>query len=251
MRRAGGLAARAASAATLLLASLALSACGASPAPLGPAGTDGLVIPTPSADPTDFSTTASNVWFPLARGTHWLYRQYTPGGNRRVDARVLPGTRRIDGVSTTGVAWTVQVGGRTRVSMTRWYGVDRSGNVWWFGQRIGLGPRLDTLAPRSWLAGRRGAEAGVVLTAHPRDGDGYLNARAPRVVERRSTVTSLDGTVGTTTKTYRHVVVTADRSTLAPLDDVQSFYARGIGLVAQQDVTSTSTSLSLVRVTRG
>lgn len=251
MVRAGGLVARAAPLVGVLGAALVLSACGASPAPLGPAGTDELVIPTPSPDPTDFPGDTSNAWFPLAPGTRWLYRQYTVSGNRRVDARVLPEARQIEGVATTALEWTVRERGRTSVVMTRWYAVDRSGNVWWFGQRNGAGPTLDRLARRSWLAGRRGAEAGVVLTARPREGDGYFNARLPRVVERRSTVTGLDGTVATTTRTYHHAVVTADRSTLAPLDDVQSFYARGIGLVAQQDTTSTSTSLALLRMSRG
>jgi hypothetical protein len=32
---------------------------------------------------------------------------------------------------------------------------------------------------------------------------------------------------------------------------VQSFYGAGLGLVAQQDTTSTSSSLSLIRVRRG
>jgi hypothetical protein len=246
MTRAGGVVA------ALALAAGVLTGCGASPAPLGPTGTDELVIPTPSPDPADFPGGTTNAWFPLEQGTRWLYRQYTPFGNRVVDARVLPATRRIEGVETTGIRWSMPTRRTTRVAMTRWYAVDRAGNVWWFGQEVGTRvPVLDRLARKSWLAGRHGAEAGVVVTARPRQGDGYFNARQPRVVQRRSEVLGLNGTVGTTTRTYRHVLVTEDRSTLAPLDDVQSFYGRGLGLVAQQDTTSTSTSLALVRVTHG
>jgi hypothetical protein len=124
--------------------------------------------------------------------------------------------------------------------------------VWWFGLRAApRGPRLDRLAPRSWLAGRHGARAGLVLTATPRVGDGYVNAAQPRVVARRSTVVSVDGTVATAWRTFHHSVVTRDLSSLAPLHSVETFYARGIGLVAEEDSTSTSTSLTLRRMTPG
>lgn len=234
----------------LLLGALLLTACGASPAPLGPAGVDELTIPTPSPDPADFGVGAENAWFPLEPGTRWDYLRYTPSGNRRVVASVLPGRRRIEGVLTTAVRW--RFGRHLHTAMVRWYAVDRAGNVWWFGQRVVRdAPRLDPLAPLSWRAGRHGAEAGLVLTTTPRDGDGYPNARQPRVVARRSTVMTLDGRVATSAHTYRHTVVTSDHSSLAPLHSVLTYYARGLGMVAQQDTTSTSTSLALVRVHRG
>jgi hypothetical protein len=253
MTRAAGWAARgAAPAVALLLGSLLLGGCGASPAPLGPAGVDELTIPTPSPDPADFAGGAQNAWFPLERGTRWTYLQYTPTGNRRVVASVLPARPLVDGIATTAVRWQVQIRGRLHTAMVRWYAVDSGGNVWWFGQRVYRHtPRLDRLAPLSWRAGIKGAEAGLLLTATPRDGDGYLNASQPRVVARRSTVMTLDGRVATTTHTYRHTVVTRDLSSLAPLHSVQTFYGRGLGMVAQQDTTSTSTSLALVRVHRG
>lgn len=253
MTRAAARAARSAAVvAALTLGSTALSGCAGSPASLGPAGVDELTIPTPSPDPADFSGRAQNAWFPVVPGTRWTYRQYTTNGNRRVVATVLPRGPRIQGLATTAVRWQVGSGTAEHTAMVRWYAVDRAGNVWWFGQRVvRAGSRLDPLAPRSWRAGLHGAEAGLVLTATPRDGDGYANARQARVVARRSTVQSLDGTVATTSRTFHHTVVTRDLSSLAPLHSVQSFYARGLGLVAQQDTTATSASLSLVRVRRG
>jgi hypothetical protein len=46
-------------------------------------------------------------------------------------------------------------------------------------------------------------------------------------------------------------VVTRDLSSLAPLHVVLTYFARGLGLVAQQDTRATSTSLTLVRTERG
>jgi hypothetical protein len=236
----------------LTVAAAALTGCGASPAPQGPAGIDGLTIPTPSPDPSDFAVGTQNRWFPLEPGTRWTYRQDTPTGHREVIATVLARPHPVDGVSTAAVRWQVTDQARTRTAMVRWYAVDGAGNVWWFGQRVlPRGEPLDKLAPRSWLAGRDGAEAGLVLSATPRRGDGYANAREPLVVARRSTVLGLTGTVTTADRTFHDTVVTRDLSSLAPLHTVQTYYGRGLGMVAQEDTTATSITLSLVRVRRG
>lgn len=253
MTRAGAWATRAAlSIAAAALPVALLSGCGASPEPVGPAGIDGLTIPTPSPDPQDFTGHAENVWFPLDPGTRWTYRQYLPTGLRTVVATVLPGQRRIAGIATTAVRWQYREHGTDRTAMIRWYAVDSAGNVWWLGQHVDTRqPRLDLLAPRSWQAGVHGAEAGLVLTADPRLGDGYLNAAEPDVVARRSTVDSVGSTVVTAEHEFRHTVVTRDLSTLEPLHVVQTYYARGLGMVAQEDTRVVSTSLSLVRMHRG
>jgi hypothetical protein len=132
----------------------------------------------------------------------------------------------------------------------RWYAVDRAGDVWWFGQDRRRGPVVDDLAPRSWLAGQGGAEAGLVVSADPRVGDGYASADAPGVVERRSTVTSLTATLATPTHTYRDTVLTRDLSSLRPTQTTESFYARGTGLVAQQTSGVRASDLTLLRVRR-
>lgn len=252
MTRAGAWAARAGALITVAaLVAATLAGCGASPEKLGPTGVDELTIPTPSPDPADFSRRATNPWFPLVAGTRWTYRQDTVTTMSTVVAEVLPGTREIAGVPTTAVRWWVVERGDQRLAATRWYAVDRDRNVWWFGQQVAPGsPPIDPLARRSFEAGRDGAEAGLVLPAHPRDGDGFWNARQPGVVERRSTVLSLDATVATTRQTFRHTLATRDLSSLEPVHTVQAYFAPGVGLVAQQDTAATSQTLTLVRVRR-
>jgi hypothetical protein len=229
----------------------ALTGCGASPKKVGPTGVDELTVPTPSPDPADFSRRATNPWFPLVAGMRWTYRQDTVTSTGTVVAEVLRDTREIAGVPTTGVRWWAVERGERRLAVTRWYAVDRDGNVWWFGQEVAPGsPPIDPIARRSFEAGRDGAEAGLVVPADPRDGDGFWNARQPDVVARRSTVLSLDATVATTRQTFRRTLVTRDLSSLEPVHTVQSYFARGTGLVAQLDTAATSETLSLVRVRR-
>jgi len=225
-----------------------LGACGASPTTLGPSGIDGLTIPTPTPDPDDFGDGVANPWFPLQPGTAWTYRRDTPTQSQTFAAEVLPVSEEIAGVATTGVRWEVRRHGRTVPVLVRWYAVDDAGNVWWFGQDVRRGPLVDDLARDSWTAGEDGAEAGLVLSAEPRVGDGYANAEAPGVVERRSTVVSLTATVATPRRTYTDAVLTRDLSSLQPTQVVQSFYARDIGLVAQQTTGAATADLTLLRV---
>ena len=232
-----------------LLAWFALSACGASPAPVGPTGIDQLTIPTPSPDPADFSPDVDNTWFPLPPGTTWTYQRATVDGSERLVATALPGTRRIDGVETRPVRWVALRDGGTTPLAVRWYAQDTAGNVWWFGQRLTrLGRDLDALATRTWLAGRAGARAGLVMAASPRMGDGYANAYAPGVVERRSTVVSLHATASVPARTYHDAVLTRDVSRIEPIHVDRSYYAPEVGLVAQQTVSTTTSELFLVRM---
>jgi hypothetical protein len=218
-------------AAALAAVTALLVACGASPRPLGPSGVDGLTIPTPSPDPADFGDGVDNPWFPLAPGTVWTYRRDAATADVGLVAGVLPEHREIAGVATTGVRWQVARHGRRVTVLVRWYAQDRAGNVWWFGQDVGRGPVVDDLARRSWAAG-------------------YVNAAAPGLVERRSTVVSLTATLSTPNDTYRDAVLTRDLSSLQPTQTTDSYYARGIGLVAQQTTGTRTSDLTLLRVSR-
>jgi hypothetical protein len=236
-------------AATLLGGALAttLGACGASPMAVGPTGIDGLTIPTPSPDQADFAARVDNPWFPLVPGTVWVYKSFSATQSGRVVATVLRTPREIAGVATTGVRWQTPQHGRSVTIVVRWYAEDTAGNVWWFGQDVRR-PSLmvDPLAGRSWLAGQGGVEAGLLLSAQPRVGDGYVNAQGPGV-ERRSTVVSLTATVATPGRIYRDTVLTRDVSSLVPTEATQTFFARGVGIAATETMGVTASDLSLMR----
>ena len=229
------------------LLSSTTTACSAGlPPTLGPAGVDGLEIPTPSPDPGDFVTGVDNPWFPLAQGTTWTYRVFDAAGRATERVSVLPRTTSVDGVACTGVREVTRLpGGRVLSTVDRWYAQDRAGNVWWLGQEV----RGRASGVRSWRAGERGARAGLVMAATPRLGDGYVEADAPGVLRLEAEVLTLDGERSGPHGTYDHLVVVSE-GTPGLQGTARDFYARGIGLVSSSSVSPSISERDLVAVTR-
>lgn len=153
--------------AAVVLLALVLGGCagfGGGPRAYPPTGIDGLTIPTPSPRGSDFVAVVDNPWFPLRVGHRWVYGVSQPAGTRVV---TVTGRGRVDGVSTTRVTVRSSTG-----ETVDDYAQDRSGNVWWFGHHGGGDgdPSVD------WAAGVDGAQAGLVMPAHPRLGDGFRMA---------------------------------------------------------------------------
>lgn len=204
-----------------VFAVLLATGCGTASEPSPPTGVDGLVVPTPSIDPDDFVTGIDNPWLPLQVGATW---EYDVTGER-------PGTRTvtthegpdIEGVATTAVltVTTTERGRATEVS--DFYAEDRAGNVWWFGRQ------------GEWQAGEDGARAGLVMAAAPRVGDGYREAHAEGVVDRRAEVVDLEGSREVPHGEYDGLVTIATTSPLTGVVEHAS-YAEGVGLVLLETI---------------
>ena len=203
-----------------VLAALVLAGCGSASDPSPPAGVDGLVIPTPSVDPDDFVTGVDNPWLPLPVGATW---EYAVTGVRQGSTTVttLEGPD-VEGVATTAVrAETTPEKGAPTV-VTDFYAQDAAGNVWWFGRE------------GEWLTGQDDAEAGLVMAADPRVGDGYRQAEAAGV-DRRAEVIGLDGRRSVPSGTYDDLVTVAVTSPLTGVVE-HAYYAEGVGLVSLNTV---------------
>ncbi|WP_232678895.1 hypothetical protein [Nocardioides sp. R-C-SC26] len=153
------------------LAVALLSGCSTASEPSPPTGIDELTIPTPDPAPSDFVPQVDNPWLALD---------------------TAPGPE-VVGVPTTLFSHD---------GVVDFVAQDRAGNVWWFGRE------------GEWQVGQVGQvgaepiEAGLLIAAHPRQGDGYLTVGNLGVLEPRATVVDVDE------ERVELAVVTPDGSTL-------------------------------------
>jgi hypothetical protein len=196
---------------------LALGSCGmGAPRSAPPSGVDGLVVPTPSIDPTDFVTVVDNPWLPLAVGSRW---RYAASDGASVEVTVT-GTGPVAGVEAT-VVDTVErrPGGRVVERSSAWFAQDSEGNVWHVGDE-GV-----------WEAGEAGAEAGLAMPATPRVGDGFVEEHAPGLAGDESRVLAVDARRTTSYDAFDGLVQVERSSPLEPGRTTEAFYARDVGLV--------------------
>jgi hypothetical protein len=161
----------------------------------------------------------------------WTYDVSDADGAHKRRVTVAGRLREIAGVATTVVVTVEEK--RTHAD---YYAQDRAGNVWWFG-RSG-----------QWLAGTDDAEAGVVMLAKPRVGDGYREAYLSDVVEDIATVESVTDTAVTPSGEYDGVVRIKHTSPLDPGTTAQRAYAPGVGLVSERVVSGKYRTVQLVAV---
>ncbi|UUZ57997.1 hypothetical protein [Nocardioides sp. B-3] len=147
-------------------------------------------------------------------------------------------TRGVAGVTTTVVHDVVRDATGAVIEDTfDWYAQDTRGNVWYFGEDTTAFEDGEQSTEGSWEAGVDGAQAGPVMAATPRVGDGYQQEFLPGEAEDRAEVLSLDETRGEWTA----LVETLDTTPLEPGTEEHKFYAEGLGLVLEEGETETVT----------
>jgi hypothetical protein len=202
-------------------------------------------------NPARFSTTIDNPFLPFLAGTRMVYRSHEAGETGREVVRATHRTRLVDGVRVRVVRDRAYVGGELVEDTRDWYAQDRRGNVWYFGENTKEyenGRVVSTAG--SWMAGRDGARAGIVMEAHPRVGDTYRQEFSPGVAEDQATVLSRDASVTVPYGSFHHVLRTRDFTALEPGVVENKFYARGVGSVLEKLVRGGHERLVLVSVTR-
>lgn len=185
--------------------------CGDAARDSAPTGVDELEIPTPDPDPADFVADVDNPWLAMAPGESWQY--VVTGAGRIVSARIsVADGPEHDGISTTDLARTTLDGkGRTVDRVVDHLAQDRAGNVWWLGRGS------------EWFD-----EAGLMMPAAPRLGDGFLMADLPDGAVHAE-VTDVDASASVPAGDYDVVVITVEGAQASPL---RVSFARDTGLVA-------------------
>jgi hypothetical protein len=228
---------------------LLATGCAADPPDAPPTGVDELTIPTPSPDPADFVETIDNPWLPLVPGNTWVYES---AGGETVTVTVTDDTRQVAGVTATVVRDVVtDARGGVVEETLDWFAQDRAGNVWYLGEdTTEYDDRGRPEHAGSWEAGVDGARAGLAMPAQPRVGDGYRQEYYPGEAEDRAEVLSLAGEQSVPAGSYGGLLVTEEDTPLEPGVVEHKYYARGVGLVLEEDVSGGSERTELVSFER-
>jgi hypothetical protein len=192
----------------------------------------------PVFDPTNFKKgqPIDNPFLPWIPGTTFLYDTYLPGKVlEQIDTvRVTHHTKQIDGVTCTAVSDNVTdpQTGQFIEKTTDYYAQDKSGNVWYFGEKSAEydnGKLVTTEG--SWLAGVKGAHPGIIQEANPHIGDSYDEEFAPDVARDHGEVIGLNGAATVPAGHFDHLLVTRETSVLEPGAPETKYYAAEVGEV--------------------
>jgi hypothetical protein len=204
-------------------------------------------------DPADFSTEIDNPYWPMAPGSHWVYREIAGDGVvQRVDVKITGKTKRIaNGVEARVVSDVVTQNGEPVEVTDDWYAQDADGNIWYLGEDTAEYENGKVVSTEgSWEAGVDGAQPGIALPADPEVGMTYRQEYYAGVAEDEAEVLSLDEQVGVPFGHFTGVVMTKDLNPLEPRLLEHKFYARGVGPVLTLDVSGASGREELVRFTK-
>ncbi|MDA0160441.1 hypothetical protein OM076_09200 [Solirubrobacter ginsenosidimutans] len=234
------------SVAALLLAGLALGACGVEGAKL--AGTeadpDNRTVTEKDFDPKgNFSapTRVDNRWHPLAPGTQFVFEGRSNRGlgprPHRVIFTVTGLTKRVDGVDAVVLFDRDINRNKLLEAEITFFAQDDDGNVWNFGEypeEYAEDGSFDG-APSTWLSGRLGAQAGVLMRGDPQPGTPpYMQGSAPKIgFGDTARVVHYEPRHCVPVGCFENVLVVDENNPLDPGDGHQfKYYADGVGNIS-------------------
>ena len=120
---------------------------------------------------------------------------------------------------------------------TDWYGQDNGGNVWYFGERTveytydDNGHRTSADTAGSWIAGKDGALAGIVMLAKPEVGKYYRQEFLKGEAEDEALVVNVGIRASTGLGDFHDCVRTRETTAVSPDDVEYKTYCPNVGTV--------------------
>jgi hypothetical protein len=217
-----------------LAAAVALAASGSAQASIV-----GKNAPAPKASHFGHkSSLITNAWFPLARGSVYVYQGQKDGKQARDVMTVTRRTKAIAGIRAATVADRLFLNGLLAERTTDWYAQDKRGTVWYLGERtaeLAANGKV-TSTEGSFLNGRGGAKGGIFMPAHPQVGQAFQQESFKGQAEDRFRILSLPASVSTPAVSSQDAMLTEEKTPLEPGVVDHKYYVQGIGTVSEQQV---------------
>jgi hypothetical protein len=204
-------------------------------------------------DPADFTTSIDNPYWPMAPGDKWVYKETDEGERYDVEVTVTDRTKMIaNGVEARVVHDVVSRDGQPVEVTDDWYAQDKAGNVWYLGEDTAEYENGKvTSRAGSFEAGVDGAQAGIIMAAHPKDGMTYRQEYYKGEAEDRAEVLSTQEQVEVSFGHFMGALLTKDLVPMEPKVSEYKLYARNVGPVLTVQTSGGSSREELIRYTSG
>jgi hypothetical protein len=207
-----------------------------------------------AVEPSQFTNPKPNPYYPLVPGTVSRYKGSDDGQRFHERVKVTHLTKTILGVDTTVVHDVLRrVDGSVAEATHDWYAADNDGNIWYFGEETATYDKHGKVKSTegSWQAGMHGAVAGLIMPADPHATDAYRQEYYSSHAEDQAWIVQGHATVKVPYRTVHDVVRSFEWTRLERDVISVKFYAPGLGIVKEKDVTGGTEVFELVSVTRG
>ncbi|HEX3292482.1 MAG TPA: hypothetical protein VHR38_01965 [Solirubrobacterales bacterium] len=201
-------------------------------------------LPTPKANHFgQNSNLVTNTWFPLARGSVYVYDGQKDGKSARDVMTVTRKTKMIAGIRALPVADRLFLNGVLAERTTDWYAQDKKGTVWYLGEKTAElnAQGKVTSTEGSFLNGRDGAMGGIFMPAHPAVGQSFQQESFKGQAEDRFRILSMATSISTPAVSSQNAMLTQEKTPLEPGTVDHKYYVQGIGTVKEQQVAGFST----------
>jgi hypothetical protein len=204
-----------------------------------PAASAAKRLPAPKAPHFSHnSNLVTNTWFPLARGSVYVYEGQKDGKAARDVMTVTPKVKTITRIRAAVVHDRLFLNGQLAERTTDWYAQDKRGTVWYLGEKTAElnAQGKVTSTEGSFLNGRDGAKGGIFMPAHPAVGQSFQQEALRGEAEDRFRILDLMASVTTPAVTSSNAMLTEETTPLEPKVVDHKYYVQGIGTVVEQQV---------------
>jgi hypothetical protein len=192
-----------------------------------------------SVDAKQLSAVVDNPWVALASRKRAIYAGAeidAETGEKvavRMQAVVRDKPERVAGTNVTVVEVSDFDNGELVEKTLDYYAQDAKGVVYYMGEHVSDYEDGKVVGHGGqWIAGEKGAKAGVFMPADPKVGDVFEQEQAPGVAEDRSKVVARVGSITVPAGTFEDCIEVEDYDPIGKKTQ-RKIYCRGVGLVRE------------------